>query len=180
MLLELRASRDELATERHKKEEAEREVASKEVALREQGNRHDELGEQLRDVEKLKRREKELESEVETLKKGGDKAALIELEVKRELRRIVEARSQALEREEAAARKKEEERRRFESYALALATVNLAASGALRAVHDAALRWAGRRSERWRLPIFDFLNNYRVGSDRRLQHGAHRKPAADK
>ena len=65
----------------------------------------------------------------------------------------------------------------FESYALALSTVNLAANGALRAVRDAALRWVGRRSERWRLPIFDFLNNYRVGCDRRLQHGAHRKPA---
>ena len=65
-------------------------------------------------------------------------------------------------------RKPRARRVQLESYMLALTTVNLAESGALRAMRDAALRWIGGRSERWRLPIFDFLNNYRVGCERGL------------
>ena len=33
---------------------------------------------------------------------------------------------------------------------------------------DEALRWLGRRTERWRVPLFDFLNNYRAAADHRL------------
>ena len=58
----------------------------------------------------------------------------------------------------------------FESWLLAQLTVVLAPSSVLRALRDACLRWVGRRSERWRIPIYDFLNNYRSSSEMRLVH----------
>ena len=63
-------------------------------------------------------------------------------------------------------RRKRARRVQNESRVLALVTVNLAGWAVLRVVRDSALRWIGRRTERWRLPIFDFLNNYRVGGER--------------
>lgn len=65
-------------------------------------------------------------------------------------------------------RKRRAHRIQFESLLLATMTVNHAASAVLRAVRDAGLRWAARRSERCRLPIFDFLANYRTCTEVRL------------
>ena len=54
----------------------------------------------------------------------------------------------------------------------AVSHVQLYAGGtyAFLAMRDAALRWAGGRSERWRVPIFDFLCNYRVSAGARLNN----------
>jgi 2-polyprenyl-6-methoxyphenol hydroxylase-like FAD-dependent oxidoreductase len=60
----------------------------------------------------------------------------------------------------------------LESRLLAIFTVRLARSGVVRAVRDMLLRWVGNRSERWRLPVFDFLNNYRTSTDARLSRAA--------
>jgi 2-polyprenyl-6-methoxyphenol hydroxylase-like FAD-dependent oxidoreductase len=57
----------------------------------------------------------------------------------------------------------------FESYMLAQLTVVFASWRVVRALRDAGLRWLGRRSERWRVPVYDFLNNYRSSSEARLQ-----------
>ena len=49
------------------------------------------------------------------LKKGGDEATLIELEVKRELRRLVKARAEKLDREQAIEAKKEAARQKWDA-----------------------------------------------------------------
>ena len=59
-------------------------------------------------------------------------------------------------------RMKRARRIQFESRMLAQVTVCYASSTVFRAMRDSALRWIGRRTERWRLPVFDFLNNYRA------------------
>lgn len=56
----------------------------------------------------------------------------------------------------------------FESMLLARLTVVYAGVPGLRTCRDEALRWLGRRTERWRVPLFDFLNNYRAAADHRL------------
>ena len=111
----LKEREKQLEDEREHKETAEKAERQRVQELKEAHEREAELGEKLANLAHLELREAELMNEVEILKQGGDEATLLELEVKRELRRIVQVRTAEFAKEQEAQEKKEVARKSLEA-----------------------------------------------------------------
>ena len=115
------ATREEaLRVENERAAQAEQLVATRETELSAAQKREEELEERLKTIDELQARNNDLHDEVDVLKKGGSEAALIELEVRRELRRLVQARAEQFDKQkrredEEAAKRKDWESSQFES-----------------------------------------------------------------